>query len=246
MKSKTPRKRLDLLLVERGLAESLPRATAMLLAGEVRVDGARADKPGTSIPVTARIEVTVRQKYSSRGGLKLEGALADFSLNVQNLVCLDVGSSTGGFTDCLLQHGAKKVFAVDVNIDQLDWKLHEDPRVIRIRRNARELSRADIPEDVDLVVADVSFISVTKIIAPAAAIAKPNASFLLLVKPQFELRREQIGTGGIVKDPALHQQSILAAQQAAQAAGLDCLGVHPSRLTGAEGNQEHFLLARKK
>ena len=246
MKAKSEKKRLDLLLLERGLAESRQKAQAMILAGEVSVDGSRQEKAGAQIALSARIEVTSRlQKYSSRGGLKLEGALADLSLNPANLVCLDLGSSTGGFTDCLLQNGAARVYAVDVNTNQLAWKLQQDPRVIRIERNARELQPREIPELIELVVADVSFISVTKILAPAIAVAKPNATFLILIKPQFELRREDVAAGGIVKDPALHERAIASVKSQAQQAGLELLAVLPSRITGAEGNQEFFLHARK-
>jgi 23S rRNA (cytidine1920-2'-O)/16S rRNA (cytidine1409-2'-O)-methyltransferase len=184
-------------------------------------------------------------KYASRGGLKLEGALEDFSIDPADLVCLDVGSSTGGFTDCLLQHGAARVYAVDVNLAQLAWKLQRDPRVTAIERNARDLRATDIPELVDLVVADVSFISVCKILGPAAACAKPDAAFLILIKPQFELPREDIGPGGIVPHVRLHEKAIAHVRKCAEAAGLTCLNVRPSRLTGAEGNQEYFLHARK-
>lgn len=246
MKSKIPRKRLDLLLVERGLAESSVKAQAMILAGEVQVDAVRADKAGTLVAESARIDVSSRsQKYASRGGLKLEGALQDFSVDPTGAICLDVGSSTGGFTDCLLQHGAAKVYAVDVNVDQIAWKLHQDPRVVRIERNARELKPEDTPELADLVVADVSFISVAKILPPVVAAAKPNATFLILIKPQFELRREEIGPGGIVEDTTLHEKAIFAVRAAAESEGLECLDVKPSHLTGAEGNQEYFLHAKK-
>jgi 23S rRNA (cytidine1920-2'-O)/16S rRNA (cytidine1409-2'-O)-methyltransferase len=240
------KKRLDILLLERGLAESRQKAQAMILAGEVSVDGAKQEKAGAQIPDSAYIEVNSRiQKYASRGGLKLEGALADLSISPANLVCLDLGSSTGGFTDCLLQHGATRVYAVDVNTNQLAWKLQQEARVIRIERNARELQPTDLPELVDLVVADVSFISVTKVLAPAVAVAKPNAAFLILIKPQFELRREDVATGGIVKDPALHEKAIASVKSRAQQDGLECLALVPSRITGAEGNQEFFLHARK-
>jgi 23S rRNA (cytidine1920-2'-O)/16S rRNA (cytidine1409-2'-O)-methyltransferase len=246
MKSKTSRKRLDILLVERGLAESQQRAQAMILAGEVRVNGVTAQKSGTPIASDSQIEVKSRQlKFASRGGLKLEGALEDFAINPARLVCLDVGSSTGGFTDCLLQHGAARVYAVDVNIAQLSWKLQQDPCVTAIERNARELSAEDIPEPVDLVVADVSFISVCKTLKPASACAKRGANFLILVKPQFELRREDVGPGGIVEDVRLHEKAIASVRICAEAAGLTCENVRPSRLTGAEGNQEYFLHARK-
>ena len=233
-------------MLERGLAESRQKAQAMILAGEVNVNGAKQEKAGAQISEAARIDISSRlQKYASRAGLKLEGALADFSVNPEKLICLDLGSSTGGFTDCLLQHRAARVYAVDVNVAQLAWKLQQDTRVIRIERNARELQRTDLPELVDLIVADVSFISVTKILAPAVRAAKSGALFLILIKPQFELRREDVGPGGIVKDPALHEKAIASVRQRAQENGLQILGVLPSRLTGAEGNQEFFLHARK-
>src|SRR6266436_9928709 len=246
MNAKSQKKRLDLLVVERGLAESRQKAQAMILAGEVSVDGVKAEKAGAQVADSARLDVTSRlQKYASRGGLKLEGALADFAVSPSGLICLDLGSSTGGFTDCLLQHGAVRVYAVDVNTDQLAWKLHQDPRVIQIKRNARELQPDEIPEPIDLVVADVSFISVTKILPPAVLIAKPCATFLILIKPQFELRREDIGEGGIVKDPSLHKKAIASVENAAKSRGLEILGISPSRITGVEGNQEFFLHARK-
>jgi 23S rRNA (cytidine1920-2'-O)/16S rRNA (cytidine1409-2'-O)-methyltransferase len=246
MKPKTARIRLDLLLVEHGLAESQQKAQAMILAGEVRVNNIAVQKAGMPVSIDARIEVKRRQlKYASRGGLKLEGALRDFSINPAALVCLDVGASTGGFTDCLLQQGAARVYAVDVNVAQLAWKLQQDPRVVAIERNARELKPADIPEQVDLVVADVSFISVCKILARASACAKQSANFLILIKPQFELRREDVGPGGIVEDVRLHEKAIASVRKCADAAALTCINVLPSRLTGAEGNQEYFLHARK-
>jgi 23S rRNA (cytidine1920-2'-O)/16S rRNA (cytidine1409-2'-O)-methyltransferase len=246
MKVKSQKKRLDVLMLERGLAESRQKAQAMILAGEVSVDGQKLEKAGAQISEASSIEISSRlQKYASRGGLKLEGAFADFSISPANLTCLDLGSSTGGFADCLLQHGAARVYAVDVNVDQLAWKLQQDARVIRIERNARELQPADIPEPVDLVVADVSFISVTKILSPAIRAAKPGAIFLILIKPQFELRREDVGPGGIVKNSALHEKAVASVKQRAQENGLQVLGVLPSRLTGAEGNQEFFLHARK-
>jgi 23S rRNA (cytidine1920-2'-O)/16S rRNA (cytidine1409-2'-O)-methyltransferase len=246
MKSKSTRTRMDQALVDRGLAESLQKAQAMILAGEVRVNDIAVQKAGAPIATDARIEIKSRQlKYASRGGLKLEGALEDFSINPSGLVCLDVGASTGGFTDCLLQRGAARVYAADVNIAQLGWKLQQDPRVTAIERNARELKATDIPEQVDLVVADVSFISVCKILSPAAACAKRDAIFLILIKPQFELPRQDVTTGGIVEDVRLHEKAIASVKKCAEGAGLTCLNVCPSRLTGAEGNQEYFLHARK-
>ena len=247
MKPKAVRKRLDLLLVERGCAESAQKATAMILAGEVEVDGQRVEKAGVPVAEDARIEIINRlQRFVSRGGVKLEGALEDFAIEPGGRVCLDIGASNGGFTDCLLQHGAERVYAVDVNVEQLDWKLTKDSRVIRIKRNARELRSDDLREQVGLVVIDVSFISVRKVIAPAVDLAKPGAVFLILIKPQFELRREEIGQGGIVKDQKLHDQAIQAVRKSVESIGLEYLGVRPSRLLGAEGNQEYFLHARKK
>jgi 23S rRNA (cytidine1920-2'-O)/16S rRNA (cytidine1409-2'-O)-methyltransferase len=246
MNAKTERKRLDVLLVERGLAESSHKAQAMILAGEVEVDQQRADKAGSIVPETAHIEVHSRQqKYASRGGMKLEGALKDFRISPEGKACLDIGASTGGFTDCLLQNGAGRVYAVDVNTDQLAWKLRGDARVVRIEKNARELLAQDLPETADLVVADVSFISVTRILAGAAACARAGADLLILVKPQFELERQDVGKGGIVREKALHEKAVASVRSAMEALGLNVLGVAPSHLPGAEGNQEYFLHARK-
>jgi 23S rRNA (cytidine1920-2'-O)/16S rRNA (cytidine1409-2'-O)-methyltransferase len=247
MKPKTARKRLDLLLVKRGFADSPQKASAMILAGEVQVDGQRAEKAGAPFAEDARIEVISRtQKFASRGGTKLEGALQDFAIDPSGRVCLDIGASNGGFTDCLLQHGAARVYALDVNVEQLDWKLRQDARVVPIERNARELRVEDLPESADIVVIDVSFISVRKVISPAMAAAKPGATFLILIKPQFELGRDEISHGGIVKDRKLHDRAIQSVREHAVSVGLDCLGVRPSQLLGAEGNQEYFLHARKK
>jgi 23S rRNA (cytidine1920-2'-O)/16S rRNA (cytidine1409-2'-O)-methyltransferase len=246
MKSKSPRTRLDVALVERGLAESQQKAQAMILAGEVRVNSVAVQKAGTPVASDAQLEVKSRQlKYASRGGLKLEGALEEFQIDPTGLICLDVGSSTGGFTDCLLQKGAARVYSVDVNRAQLSWRLQQDPRVIAVERNARELSPEDVPEPVDLVVADVSFISVCKILGPASLCARASADYLILIKPQFELPREDVASGGIVKDIRLHEKAIAAVRKCAESAGLTPLDVRPSRLTGAEGNQEYFLHARK-
>jgi len=247
MKPKAARKRLDLLLVERSFADSLKKAIAMILAGEVQVDGRRAEKAGMPVAKNARIEISSRaQKFVSRGGLKLEGALEDLAIDPSGRVCLDIGASNGGFTDCLLQHGAARVYAVDVNVEQLDWKLRQNPHVTAIERNARELHKEDLPESVDLVVMDVSFISVCKVIAPAVTVTKARADFLILIKPQFELRRQEIARGGIVEDQKLHDQAVRSVREFVESLDLDCLGVRPSRLLGAEGNQEYFLHARKK
>lgn len=246
MKSRTDRKRLDALLVLRGLADSRQKAEALILAGEVLVNGVAVQKAGAPVEIDASLELKSRHfKFASRGGLKLEGALEDFAINPAGLVCLDIGSSNGGFTDCLLQRGAARVFAVDVNVAQLDWKLQHDSRVTAIKCNARQLTRASLPELVDFVSADVSFISVRRILRPASLCAKPGADFLILIKPQFELRRDEVGPGGVVRDVRLHEKAIAAVQEAARAASLSLISVFPSRLTGAQGNQEYFLHARK-
>jgi 23S rRNA (cytidine1920-2'-O)/16S rRNA (cytidine1409-2'-O)-methyltransferase len=243
---KTRKIRLDQLLLDRGLTDSLSKAQAVILAGEVSVYDVRVDKPGTAIADSAKVSVSSRSpKFASRAGEKLEGALEDFSINVANQICLDIGASNGGFTDCLLQRGASRVYSVDVNISQLAWKLQQDPRVIKIERNARELRAEDIAESIDLAVVDVSFISATKVVVPAAAVLKPNADLLVLVKPQFELPKQDIPAGGVVTDPELHQKAVEKVRVATTLAELEILGVTPSRLPGAEGNLEYFLHARK-
>ena len=246
-KTKAGKARLDVLLVERGLAPSRERAQAMLLAGQVRVNGQKLEKPGNRVALDAQIEIAgAVLRYASRGGLKLEGALEDFSVTPRDKICLDVGSSTGGFTDCLLQHGARRVCAVDVTASQLEWKLRQDPRVIIIERNARYLRASDAAEPVELVVIDVSFISVAKVIPAIVPLAAADGEFLILIKPQFELEKRDVGKGGIVRDSALHQKAIERVTAAAQVAGLEIIGVRPSRLQGAEGNQEFFLHARRR
>jgi 23S rRNA (cytidine1920-2'-O)/16S rRNA (cytidine1409-2'-O)-methyltransferase len=239
--------RLDVLIVERGLAPSRERAQAILLAGNVLVNGQKMEKPGSQVAADARVEIIGEAlRYASRGGLKLEGALEDFVVTPQGLICLDVGSSTGGFTDCLLQRGAARVFAVDVTVDQLDWKLRQDPRVTTIERNARYLRADDVPEPPALVTMDVSFISVAKVLPAVVPVAAPGADFLILIKPQFELEKREIGKGGIVRDAALHQKAIERVQAAATECGLTILVVRPSHLPGTEGNQEFFLHARAR
>jgi 23S rRNA (cytidine1920-2'-O)/16S rRNA (cytidine1409-2'-O)-methyltransferase len=236
-----------MLVVERGLAESREKAQAMILAGEVRVNGSRGDKAGMRVPIDARIEISsTSSKYASRGGLKLAGALEDFGVKASGKTCLDIGASTGGFTDCLLQHGARVVYAVDVTPEQMLWRLQQDSRVKQIGENARNLRPEQIPEPTDLVTLDVSFISVAKVLSAVVAAAGPRAEFLILVKPQFELDRGDIGPGGIVRDAALHERAIERVRQAAVSAKLQVQGVRPSRLSGAEGNQEFFLHALKR
>ena len=245
--TKPGKERVDVLLVERGFAPSREKARAMLLAGQIRVSGALIDKPGTQIAKDALIDIIGETlRYASRGGLKLEGALEDFAVSPSGKICLDVGSSNGGFTDCLLQAGATKIYAVDVTIDQLDWKLRKDPRVHTIEANARHLRAEQVGEPIGLVTIDVSFISVAKILPAVVEAAGLAAEFLILVKPQFELERAAVGKGGIVRDPALQQRAVEQVKTAAISAGLEILGEHPSRIQGTEGNQEFFLHARRK
>ena len=239
--------RLDVLLVERGLAASREKAQALLLAGQIRVNNQLATKPGTPAARDSKIEMHGENlRYVGRGGLKLEGALEDFQVSPRGKICLDVGSSTGGFTDCLIQKGALKIYAVDVTIDQLDWKLRQDSRVAPIQGNARYLTFADIGESPALVTLDVSFISAGKVLPAIAPIAAGDSDFVVLIKPQFELEKRDVGKGGIVRDAALHEKAIQRVSQAAAQCGLDICGVRPSRLPGAEGNQEFFLHARKR
>jgi 23S rRNA (cytidine1920-2'-O)/16S rRNA (cytidine1409-2'-O)-methyltransferase len=246
-KTKSGKARIDVLLVDRGLAPSRERAQALLLAGQVRVNGERIDKAGTQVAADAEIELSGKGlPYASRGGLKLEGALEDFGISPRDRVCMDVGSSTGGFTDCLVQNGARKVFAVDVTIDQLDWKLRQDPRVMAVERNARYLSPEDIGEALDFITVDVSFISVSKILGAIVPAGSVGTDFLILIKPQFELDKRDVGKGGIVRDTRLHQMAIERVEAAAAQTGLEIVGVRPSRLRGTEGNQEFFLHARRR
>jgi len=246
MNTKAKRKRLDLLLVERGLADTQRKAQSMILAGEVEVDDQKVEKAGVSVAEDCHIEIRSRlQKYASRGGQKLEGALEDFGVSADGRVCLDVGSSTGGFTDCLLQHGAARVYAVDVNTDQLAWKLQKDPCVVRVRKNAKELTATDLPEPAELVVLDVSFISVRKVLPGAVESAKSGADLLILVKPQFELKREEVGEGGIVREAVLQEKAVAMVREEAEKLGLRVQAVAASRLAGMEGNQEYFVHARK-
>jgi len=245
-KPKSKKARLDVRLVELGLAESRQRAQALILAGKVSVNRQRADKSGMRVAEDATVALTgVPLRYASRGGLKLEAALADFDVDPAGKICLDAGSSTGGFTDCLLQADAARVYAVDVNLAQLAWKLRQDARVTGVERNARYLKPGDIGEAVELVTADLSFISTAKVLPALVPLARTGADFLILVKPQFELDRGDVGAGGIVRDARLHERAIVRVRDAAEAAGLEVLGVLPSRVKGAEGNQEFFLHARR-
>jgi len=232
------RLRLDQILVERGLAESRAKAQALILAGDVLVNGVRAEKAGHAIPEDSRIELAAKLPYVSRGGFKLAAALDHFEIAVEGRTCLDVGASTGGFTDCLLQRGARRVYALDVGAGQLDWKLRTDPRVVvREGINARYLRVEDIGETVDFAVCDVSFISATMILP---ALAPLLGEMVVLVKPQFEVGRGQVGKGGIVRDPLLHQQACDRVQAAAQQLGFETR-LMESPILGAEGNREFLM-----
>jgi len=238
------KQRLDRMLVERGLAESREKAQALIMAGEVMVDGQRAVKPGHSIDVSSRIEVTGKAPYVSRGGVKLAGALDAFAIDVAGLIAMDVGSSTGGFTDCLLQRGAARVHAVDVGTGQLDWKLRNNPRVtVHEGINARHLRFEDIGELVDFVACDVSFISVTLILPAAVNILRPVGRMVILVKPQFEVGKGQVGKGGIVRSTGLHREACSRVEEAVKNLGFRT-SIMESPITGAEGNREFLLYAR--
>ncbi len=237
--------RLDRLLTERGLAESREKAQALIMAGEVLVNGAKATKPGHTVDAAAAIELLARPRYVSRGGLKLEAALDHFSVRVQDRVCMDVGSSTGGFTDCLLQRGAARVHAVDVGAGQLDWRLRNDARVVLHEGvNARNLAFEEIGELVDLSTCDVSFISVTLILPAMAALLRSGGEMVILVKPQFEVGKGQVGKGGIVRDPELHRAACERVAGAVAEHGF-VWSIMDSPILGAEGNKEFLLYVRR-
>jgi len=237
------KQRVDQILVDRNLAGSREKAQALILAGYVLVNGQREDKSGHSVPVDSRIELLAEPKFVSRGGLKLEAALDHWNISVDGRICLDIGSSTGGFTDCLLQRGAARVYAVDAGTGQLDWKIRNDPRVVvRERMNARYLSKAEVPDLVSLAVCDVSFISITMILPVLPPLLAPDAGMVILVKPQFELERGQVGKGGIVREPHLHQLACKRVDAAVRNLGFRTELI-PSPVLGAEGNQEFLLHA---
>jgi 23S rRNA (cytidine1920-2'-O)/16S rRNA (cytidine1409-2'-O)-methyltransferase len=216
------------------------------MAGEVMVAGQRVDKPGSTVPEEAQIEVKAGPRYVSRGGLKLEAALTAFAIDPMGAICLDIGASTGGFTDCLLQHGAAKVYAFDVGHGQLDWKIRADPRVVvREKLNARHLTRADIPEPPAICVIDVSFISLTLILPAAFEVLTPTGVILALIKPQFELGKNEVGKGGIVRDPAGHEAAVAKIRDfVAGTLGRRWEGVIDSPILGTEGNKEFLACLR--
>lgn len=243
------KRRLDQLLAERGLAESRTKAQALIMAGLVFVQGQRADKPGAAIAEDAAVEVRGKpHPYVSRGGLKLAHGLDHFRIDPRDKICLDVGASTGGFTDVLLRRGAAKVYAVDVGHGQLDWSLRNDPRVVLLERvNARYLTREQVPEPPDLIVCDASFIGLETVLPAPMSLAAAGAYLLALIKPQFEVGRNKVGKGGIVRDPAAREaardriRDWLGAQP-----GWAVLGVVDSPVEGADGNREYLIAARRR
>ena len=239
------RERIDKLLVERGLAESRTKAQAMVMAGVVLVDEQRVEKPSEQFISDSQIRLKhaddPTSRYVGRGGLKLEAALRKFQIDVRGAVCLDVGASTGGFTDCLLQNGAAKVVAIDVGHNQIDWRVRNDPRVeVREHVNARYLRPEDFPVSFDLIVVDVSFISVTKILPAVVPLLKPDGSLVVLIKPQFEVGRGQVGSGGVVTDEKKRMRAVGDVCEFASTLELKVEGVTESPITGAEGNVEYL------
>jgi 23S rRNA (cytidine1920-2'-O)/16S rRNA (cytidine1409-2'-O)-methyltransferase len=239
--------RLDQLLVRRGLFPSREQARRAILAGNVSVGTRIAAKPSELLDEQAAIAVKPARKYVGRGALKLESALKHFDIDVHRKTALDIGASTGGFTDCMLQRGAQEVYAVDVGYGQLDWKLRNDPRVIVLEKiNARFLTQDHVQELVDICVIDVSFISLTLILPNAVALLKPDGVILALIKPQFELQRSEVGKGGIVRDPGLHQKAQDKIVAFVKDLGHVVAGIAPAAIKGADGNQEFFACIRKR
>jgi 23S rRNA (cytidine1920-2'-O)/16S rRNA (cytidine1409-2'-O)-methyltransferase len=234
------RLRLDLLLVQRGLTPSREQAKRLIMAGEVMLGDEVISKPGWLVRPDATVKVKTPPRFVSRGGLKLEGALEHFGIDVTGLVAMDVGASTGGFTDCLLQRGAVKVYAFDVGTNQMVWKLRSDPRVVcRENFNVRHLQPSDVPEQVDFIVADVSFISLTLVLPGALRVLKPGGQAVVLVKPQFELSREEVGQGGIVREAELHEKACERIQRfIADQPELHWRGLTESAIQGTDGNRE--------
>jgi 23S rRNA (cytidine1920-2'-O)/16S rRNA (cytidine1409-2'-O)-methyltransferase len=237
--------RLDRWMLEHGLAENRQKAQALIMAGAVLVEGQKAFKAGQAIEDDARVEVTARPRFVGRGGLKMEGALKHFAIDVTGWICADFGASTGGFTDCLLQEGAVKVHAIDVGTGQLDWTLRNDPRVVVHEGvNARYLEPAEIGEEVDLAVCDVSFISATLMLPAIVKVLKPTGAIVVLVKPQFEVGKGRVGRGGIVRDTVLHEEVCLKVKTFAEELGFTT-DMMESPITGAEGNREFLLYGHR-
>ena len=242
------KERLDVLLVNRGLAASREKAKAVIMAGIVYVDGQKEDKAGATFADTVNIEVRGNTlKYVSRGGLKLEKAMSHFGLSLEGKVCMDVGASTGGFTDCMLQNGAVKVYSIDVGHGQLDWKLRNDPRVVCMERtNIRYVTPEDIGEPASFVSIDVSFISLTKVLTPVRELLAENGEIVCLIKPQFEAGREKVGKKGVVRDPKVHLEVIRAVMDFASLIGFEILHLEFSPIKGPEGNIEYLLHLKKQ
>jgi 23S rRNA (cytidine1920-2'-O)/16S rRNA (cytidine1409-2'-O)-methyltransferase len=241
------KQRLDKLLIDLGLAETLVRARALIGAGAVQVNTQVVDKAGELFPPEVTIQIKPGCPYVSRGGLKLKGALEAFDYDPDGQICADIGASSGGFTDCLLQHGARRVYAVDVGYGQLDWKLRQDPRVVVIERfNARNISRKQIPEPLELAVIDSSFISLTKLIPPLLPLFGNQIHLIALIKPQFELAKDKIPKGGVVLDPLLHEEIIAKIQKFSQRLGLTSQGVVRSPIVGPKGNSEFLIYLQGK
>ena len=241
-----PKRRLDNLLLERGIVQSRERAKGLILSGDVRVNGNPVNKAGTLIDENAEIEITKDIPYVSRGGLKLEKAIKEFNINVKDKVAIDVGASTGGFTDCLIQYGAKKVYAVDVGYGQLAWKLRNDPRVVIIeRKNVRYIKPSDIGEPVDIATIDVSFISLKLVLPVVKNLLKENGEIIALIKPQFEVGKGEVGKGGIVKDEEKHKKVISEIKSFAIDSGFKVLNVTKSPIAGQKGNVEFLIYLQK-
>ena len=242
------KKRLDILLVERGLCPSREKAKAVIMAGQVYVNGQKEDKAGTSFEESVPIEVRGETlRYVSRGGLKLEKAMAVFPIDLKESVCLDVGASTGGFTDCMLQNGAGKVYAIDVGRGQLDWSLRNDPRVVCMEKtNIRYVKPEDIGESADFCSIDVSFISLTKVLPVVHTLLKGDGQVVCLIKPQFEAGREKVGKKGVVRDPQVHLEVAQNVIAFAKTAGFEILGLTYSPVKGPEGNIEYLLYLKKR
>ena len=237
------KERLDVLLVKRNLAESREKAKAIIMSGNVFVEDQREDKAGTTFPEDVKIEVRGHvMPYVSRGGLKLEKAIKNFDVSVEGKVCTDVGSSTGGFTDCMLQNGAVKVFAIDVGRGQLDWKLRQDPRVVCMEKtNIRYVTREQIAEPIEFSSIDVAFISLTKVLEPVKALLTPDGEIVALIKPQFEAGREQVGKKGVVRDKAVHLEVVERILAYASGIGFQILNLEFSPIKGPEGNIEYLV-----
>jgi len=235
-------------LVEKGVVQSRERARALIMAGKVAIGGQRVDKPGIQVNIDAPLKLQDRDSpYVSRGGEKMEGALKVFRIDPKGTVVMDVGASTGGFTDCILQKGAQKVYAVDVGYGQLAWRLQKDPRVVNLeRRNIRYLQREEVSEEMDLILIDTSFISIEKFLSHLLAFLKKGGVILSLIKPQFEVGKGEVGKGGVVRDKALHERVVERLSNFSRGLGLKVLGVTESPLLGPKGNKEFFIYLKKE